>query len=486
MTLTQDLDPTDWDNTVQCFNDSVAHCIQRMRTVRERPVWQPVPDSVKLALHEPLPGDGISLSALLDFFNENIAPYGTGNTHPRFYGWVHGSGNVAGVLGDMLAAFMNCNVGGRDHIGVYVERQVVDWCKELFNFEPSSSGLVTSGTSSSTQIALTVARNKAGGPDVQRNGLHSLEKPLVGYCSSEAHTCIAKTFETLGLGVSSLRKVPVNDLYQMNTAVLVQFIRDDIADGFQPFAVIATAGTVNTGAIDDIDAMSAICERHKLWLHVDGAFGALATQCTRFHKRLRGIATADSVAFDFHKWLHVPYDAGCVLIKDAQAHRDSFSSRPDYLSSSQQGLGGGDPWFCELGPDLSRGFRALKVWFTIKALGMRRLTECIDRNCDQAIALADIVLKTDNLELLADVALNIVCFRFVDSTLSQSQLDVLNNRIVEELQLRGLAAPSTTRIDYKTSIRVCFTNHRTTESDVEALPEIVCKLGHELKGRTIE
>lgn len=471
------LDPDDWEEVRATFHQAIDLCIDHMRDVRERPVWQPVSDAVKTGLRVGVPDNGQPLDNLLSQFQESILPYSTGNTHPRFFGWVHGSGNVAGVMGEMLAAFMNCNAGGRDHIALYVERQIVDWCKEIFSFPASSSGILTSGTSMGTLIALTVARNSKAQADIQKVGLAGLPKRLVGYASSEAHSCIAKTFEILGLGRDSLRLVPVDDHYRMDIGLLGEMIAADRAKGFQPAVVIGSAGTVNTGATDDLDAIADVCREQDLWMHVDAAFGGLAILAPEYRERLGAISRADSVAFDFHKWLHVPYDAGCVLLKDEEAHRNAFSARREYLTTLQRGLAGGDPWYCDYGPELSRGFRALKIWFTIKAYGIERFAELIARNCEHATYLGSMVQANVRLESLAGVALNIVCFRFIAQGFTDKELDSLNANIVADLQLKGIAAPSTTRIRGKLAIRVAITNHRTSLEDLDVLVAEVCRLG---------
>ena len=473
------LDPDDWSEVRRTFHAAVDGCLDHMQSVRDRPVWRPVPEAVKVQFGESAPAGGEPLGDLLDLFNESMQPYATGNTHPRFFGWVHGSGSVAGVLGEMLAAFMNCNAGGRDHVATYVERQVVDWCKEIFGFPASASGIVTSGTSMGTVIAFTVARNAAAPHDIRLRGLSCLTKKLVGYASSEAHCCLAKSFEMLGLGRDALRTVPVDAGGRIDTGDLARMVDADLAAGHQPFLVCASAGTVNTGAIDDLDAIADLCRERSLWMHVDGAFGALAILAPEFKASLAAISRADSVAFDFHKWLHVPYDAGCVLIKDEEAHRSAFSARREYLATLQQGLAGGDPWFCEYGPELSRGFRALKIWFTLKSYGIDRFAQLISRNCEQARYLGELVRAAAHLELLAEVTLNIVCFRFAVRGLSEPELDELNASIVTDLQVLGIAAPSTTRIRGRLAIRAALTNHRTRREDLAFLAAEVSRLGKE-------
>ena len=475
----ESLDPQDWDGLRSTFHDAIDQAIDFLRDIRRQPVWRATPEEVKQRLAAAMPRKGEALDRLLEIFANDMLPFGTGNIHPRFFGWVHGSGNLPGALGEMLAAFMNCNVGGRDHVAVHVERQVIRWCKEIFSFPAESSGILTSGTSMGTVIALAVARNARGGGDVRGHGLAAAPRRLVGYASSEAHGAVAKAFELLGLGRDALRLVPADDNFRLPPARLGEMIAADRAQGLAPLVVIASAGTVNTGAIDDIAALAALCRDQGLWLHADAAFGGLAVLTPEFQAPLAALSEVDSIAFDFHKWLQVPYDAGCVLVRNEAEHRAAFSTRPDYLASAERGLAGGDPWFCEYGPELSRGFRALKIWFTIKAHGMDRLAEVIARNCRQASLLGRAVASSEDLQLLAPVSLNIVCFRFIAPGLDAAALDRLNQDIVAEVQLQGIAAPSLTKIRGRTAIRVALTNHRTTTEDLAILANAVRRLGDE-------
>ena len=255
------------------------------------------------------------LARVCDDFRRLVLPYATGNTHPRFFGWVHGSGTPGGMLAELLAGAMNANLGGRDHGPIYVERKVIEWSRRLFGFPEGASGLLVSGTSMATLIGLTVARNHLAGTDVRRQGFSLTNSPLVAYASAEAHNSVAKALEILGLGRDSLRAVPTDAAYRMDLDALSRMIARDRETGLQPFCVIGTAGTVNTGAIDDLAAIAGVCAREGLWFHVDGAFGAAAILSETLGERLQGIEKADSLAFDFHKWLHVPYDAGCILVR---------------------------------------------------------------------------------------------------------------------------------------------------------------------------
>jgi len=473
------LDPEDWQSVRRTFHDAIDLAIDYLRDIREKPVWSATPEAVKARLIQSLPRGPAPLDGVLETFASDILPYGTGNTHPRFFGWVHGSGNLAGALGEALAGFMNCNVGGRDHVAVYVERQVIAWCKEILSFPQESSGLLTTGTSMGTVIALAVARDQMAKGDVQHAGVAASPQPLVGYASAEAHSCIAKAFDLLGLGHDALRRVPIDGNFRLSLDELAAMVAVDRARGAAPILVVASAGTVNTGAIDDIAAIATFCRAQGLWLHVDAAFGGLAGLTHEFRPALAAIAEAQSVAFDFHKWLQVPYDAGCVLVRDEAAHRAAFSQRREYLAGAVGGLAGGDPWYCDYGPELSRGFRALKVWFTIKTYGMDALADVVARNCRQAAMLGRAVSGCNELELMAPVSLNIACFRYVARDLDDGDLDALNTEIVTALQMQGIAAPSTTRIRGRVAIRVCLVNHRTTSEDLDILVNAVCRLGGE-------
>ena len=471
------LDPDDWEEARRVFHAAVDCCIDHVRDIRDDPVWRPTPPAVQTRLSDAAPVAPEALGDLLGEFRRDMLPYANGNLHPRFFGWVHGAGTIAGALGEMLAGFLNSNVAGRDHVAVHVERQVIQWCKEIFGFPQSASGLLTSGTSIGTVIALTVARNAKAGADIRRDGIAAAPRRLVGYASREAHSAIAKACDLIGLGESALRLVPVDRDLRLSVIALAEMIASDRAAGLQPGFVVASAGTVNTGAIDDLAAIASLCRAEKLWFHVDAAFGGLAILAPETSAKLAAIRDADSIAFDFHKWLQVPYDAGCVLVRDEAAHRGSFSARRDYLAENGRALAGGDPWFCEYGPEMSRGFRALKVWFTIKAYGLDRLGELIAQNCRQARHLGEAVVASRDLELLAPVALNIVCFRFHADGFDAAALDALNAAIVADLQSLGIAAPSTTRIDGKLAIRICLTNHRTITADLDLTIAEIERLG---------
>ena len=471
------LDPADWDEFRAQAHRMLDDMVDFLAGVRSRPVWQPVPDDVKRRLLEPVPTGPTPLARVYDDFRELILPYATGNIHPGFLGWVHGSGTPTGMLAEMLAAAMNANVGGRDHGAVYVERQVIEWCRTLFGFPEGASGVLVTGTSMANLIGLLVARTAKLGVGSREDGIGAAGRRLVAYCSTAAHGCIAKAMEMAGLGTGALRRIAVDDHHRIDVAALAAAIASDRANGLTPFLVVGTAGTVDIAAIDDLGALADLCGREHVWFHVDGAFGAMARLSAELAPRLAGIERAHSLAFDFHKWLHVPYDAACILVRDGAAHARAFASSAPYLAREPRGLAAGAPWFCDYGPDLSRGFRALKVWFTLKEFGTERLGAAVLRNCRLARYLADRVGATAELELLAPVQLNIVCFRYTHPGLSDDALDGLNADIVADVQEGGIAAPSTTRLDGKLAIRVNITNHRTDEATLEALLAAVVARG---------
>jgi glutamate/tyrosine decarboxylase-like PLP-dependent enzyme len=436
-----------------------------LRDVRARPAWRAPTPEARARLSAPLPTGPTPLAAVYDDFREAILPFATGNVHPAFFGWVHGTGTPTGMLAEMLAAGMNANVGGREHAAVYVERQVIGWCKELFGFPAGASGVLVTGTSVANLVAVVVARTARLGVEVRAHGLRGGPQ-LVAYASRAVHGCVAKAMEIAGIGSDALRLVPLDAARRMDLGALGRAIADDRRAGATPFLVVGTAGTVEAGAVDDLAGIAAIAAAEGLWFHVDGAFGALARMSPELAPRLAGIERADSLAFDFHKWAHVPYDAGCVLVRDGALHRAAFVTEPAYLARLPRGTAAGAPWFADYGVDLSRGFRALKVWLTWREHGTEALGAAMAKNCRQAEALAAAIDGCADLERLAPVGLNIVCFRGRGEGLDEAALDRINEDVVADTQESGVAVPSTVRLDGRLAIRVNLTNHRTTMADL--------------------
>ena len=463
------LDPEDWQDFRLQGHRMLDDMFDYLEQIRSRPVWQPIPDEVRQDFTQSLPTQPGDLGKIHETFMQEILPYAIGNAHPGFMGWVHGGGTSVGMLAEMLSAGLNANLGGREQIPVEVERQLVRWVRDMFGFPGTASGLFVTGTSMANLISVLVARTAVLGLSVRQDGLSA---GLTAYASASAHISIAQALDMAGIGTLALRKIAVNGQFQMDVSELARAILADKAAGLTPFFIAATAGTVDVGAIDPLAQIAAIAEREQVWFHVDGAFGALGILAADIKPRLQGIELADSIAFDFHKWGQVPYDAGFVLVRDGELHHDAFASPADYLRRETRGMAAGSPWPCDFGPDLSRSFRALKTWFTLQVYGSDKLGRIISKTCALAQYLRQAVEAEPRLELMAPVALNIVCFRF-----RSSAPDQVNADIVVALQESGIAAPSTTHINGQLAIRAAIVNHRTLVADIDALVAATLRLG---------
>ena len=471
------LDPQNWDEIRALGKQMVDDMIEYLRTVRERPVWQPIPHELNGEFQKPLPRTPRPLEEVYSTFKNSVLPFPTGNIHPRFWGWVMGNGTVTGMLAEMLAAGFNPNQGGGAQAGNLVESQVISWCKEMLGFPGAASGLLVSGGSMANLVGLTVARNSHAGYDVREEGIGGAPRPLRVYASTEVHSCVHKAVELLGLGRKALRLVDVRSDFTINTESLTRAIREDRERGLHPFCVVGCAGTVNTGATDPLDALADICKEEDLWFHVDGAFGALAALSPELRHIVKGMERADSLAFDLHKWMYLPYEVGCTLVRDAEAHRQAFALTPHYLEHTTRGIGGAEMWFSDYGVQLSRGFRALKVWMSIQEHGIEKFGRLVLQNVKQARYLHGLVEATPELEPVAAVPLNIVCFRYRGSLTDAAAIDLLNKELLLRLHEGGVAAPSYTVIDGKYALRVCITNHRSTQADFGILVREVVRLG---------
>lgn len=436
--------------------------------IGNRPVFQAVPaDLVQQFLSAPAPADGVAPEDILREFGETIEPYPFGNGHPRFWGWVNSPPAVMGVFAEALAAAMNPSCAGGNHAAIYVERQVLNWFRDLVGFPEASMGLLVSGGSMATLTALAVARHVTSGIDVRADGLRGAPAPFAFYLTSEAHGCARKAIELLGFGSHAIRTIPVGRDFRMDVAALDAALSEDHARGVRPIAVIATAGTTNTGAIDDLDTIAPICHQHGAWFHIDAAYGGPAILTGEYADALQGIALADSVVVDPHKWMFVPVEAGLVFVRDAEEMRAAFSLVPPYLRSAS-GVGG-LPWFSEYGFQQTRGFRALKVWMTMKQAGLRGLAAAIEENLALARYLVDRVRSASDFELMAPPSLSIVCFRYVRHNADEASLASLNRALLERLQLGGEAFLTSTELDGRFVLRACIVNYRSRREDVDRL-----------------
>ena len=465
--VSSSLDPADWSAFRQLAHQMLDDVITHVETIRQNPVWQPQPPENRAYFRQNLPAGPRDLGAVLDDIRAHVMPYATGNLHPLFMGWVHGAGTPVGMVAEMIAAGLNMNCGGRNHVGIDIERQVVRWMREAMGYPETAGGLFVTGSSMANFMAVTIAKTAALGLESRRNGLRAADRDLVAYTSAEAHGCIAQAMQLSGIGSANLRLVPVDAAGRMMPSALRMMIAEDRAEGRLPFLAVATAGTVNTGAIDPLSEIAEISARENLWYHVDGAIGAIAMLSDEMRPLFAGIEKSCSVALDFHKWGQVPYDAGFLLVRDGEAQRHTFDQPAAYLQRTKRGLAAGDTWPCDLGPDLSRGLRALKTWMTIEALGTERIGMSIAHTCRLARHLASRLDAHPLFEVKAPVVLNIVCFGI------RGGGSDLVRTLVTDLQEQGLAAPSWTMIDGELVVRCAIVNHRTTQADLEGFVDVM-------------
>jgi aromatic-L-amino-acid decarboxylase len=475
MTSSDDLDPRDWAAMRLQGHRMLDDMFDHIAGLRDQPVWRRPPDALRAGFREALPTAPTPLAQVHAAFVEQVLPYSSGNAHPGFMGWVQGGGTVAGMLAEMLSAGMNSNLGGRDHMPLEVEQQVVAWTREMFGFPAQATGLFFTGASQANFVATLIARTRALGAETRVAGLAGSGPVLTAYASRAVHGCVAQAMDMAGLGARQLRLIATDDHDRIDLAALEQAIAADRAAGHVPFIIVGTAGTVDIGAIDALDALADVAARERVHFHVDGALGALAILSPSLAPRLAGIERADSLAFDWHKWGQAPYDAGFLLVRDGDLHRRTFATDAAYLQRAARGLAAGAWWPCDYGPDLSRGFRALKTWFTIKTYGAAALGAVVERTCELARSLGERVAAEPELELLAPVQLNIVCFRY-----RGEDPDRLNDELILELHEEGRVAPSLTRIGGQVAIRAALVNHRTDERDIEALVAAVLAAGRRL------
>ena len=418
--------------------------------------------------------EGVPLEKLLEECR-TIIDLSRHNGHPRFFGYVASPATAAGAYADLIASTLNANITcwRSGPAGTELEKLVVKWLGALIEYDTDARGILTSGGSMANLIALLVASRKKAGSQTARTGLWSSGAPLTIYASSEVHMSIAKAADILGLGRDQVRVVSCDSRLRIDVESLRAAVRSDLEEGLRPCCVVASAGTVNTGAVDPLAAVASVAQEFDLWFHVDGAYGAPGILDARKKDLFDGLSQADSVSLDPHKWLYVPVDAGCHLIRDDAAVKATFSTdEADYIKV--HGLADDETFaFWDYGIELSRRFRALRIWLTLQYFGSRNLAESISGDISLAAYLGALVEGADDFELLAPVELSICCFRYVREGKSEGELDRLNEGILALVQKGGRAYVSNATINGHFALRACITNFRTTKSDIEQTIEVI-------------
>lgn len=429
---------------------------------------------------ETLPETGIPLDELLQEVKEKVLDTATGNLGPHMYAYVMSGGTQVSIAAEKLANTVNQNLG-KWHLGPSmneIEQRVVQWGKEMIGFPGEGGGITVSGGSAANLVGLTVARNvyfeQLG---IRQKGLFGM-KPFTVYASKEVHGCVPKSLDVLGIGTDNLRKTPTNKDFTIDVAALEKQIIADQQNGFQPFCIIGNAGTVNTGAIDDLTALAKLAQKYDMWYHIDGAYGGLAAALPSIKAKYKGIELADSVAIDFHKWLYQPFEAGCILVKDWSILRRAYFTRADYLEEKFEQKGRLD--LNEHHFQLSRNSKAFKVWMSVKAYGFARIRAMIQKDIDLAKYLADQVEKTPDFRLKARSELAITCFQYIGKLKSQAEIIDFNERLIPALEKDGRVFIMGTKLNGEFALRACFINHRKTEATTDYLLSVIRDVAEQL------
>ncbi|WP_406636812.1 pyridoxal phosphate-dependent decarboxylase family protein [Amycolatopsis sp. WGS_07] len=425
-------------------------------------------DTLAKLLAEPFPSKGLGVEGFFADLRDRIVPNSTTIAHPRFLAYVQGPPNGIAPYADAITAVLNqnCNFWQLSPAASVVERSVVQWLASLFNLGPDSGGILTNGGSGATKDAITTALADRR-PDFRERGLQSGAPPLVLYTSEEAHRCVDKAAATLGLGLDHVRHIPTDDAFRLRVDLLADAITADRAAGLEPFCVVATAGTVTSGSIDPIDSIADLCAREDLWLHVDGAYGALFVLADSARETFAPLSRADSIALDPHKMLFTPLEAGALVVKDAAKLRAAFAFSSSYLTVAEDDL---MLDFMDYGPQLSRSFKALKVWAALRTFGVDTFRAAAERCLDLANRLAARVAAEPGLTLLNPVALTAVCVRLDD------RRDEEYPELLAQLADEGTALLGPARLRGQTAIRACVANYRTTEADIDLIADRLAAL----------
>lgn len=469
------LDPEDWDKMNTLAAMMVKDMVSYHENIRDYPVFVlPTQERIEQLL-EPLPIKPSNPEKVYSDFKEKIfSNHGAFTCHPGMWSTVVGTGTTFGALADMWMSGLN-GISSLDlAFSSYVELQVLSWIKEMLSYPEEASGVLTSGGSMANLLGLIVARDSKAGYDVKLEGSKG---DLVFYGSDELHYCIQKNLESMGIGRRNLRKIRTDSDYKIDIEKLKNQIEKDRDDGLNPVCVIGCAGSTNTGSIDDLKKLRQICDKYNMWFHVDAAFGAWAAITPNYKHLVSGMEQADSLAVDLHKWMYMPYGIGATLVRDSEAHYRSFREQADYITHERS--------LSDFTLELSKPFRSLKAWMSLKEHGVEKYGRIIEQNILQANYLAKFIKNSPVFELLAPVSLNIVCFRYIGNGLKDEAIDSINRGFRKRYFSESPSfCPGESVVDGKFCWRVCFTNHRTKIVDIDNMMDWITKTGQEL-ARTI-
>ncbi|HEY6567732.1 MAG TPA: aminotransferase class V-fold PLP-dependent enzyme [Actinomycetota bacterium] len=471
------------------FVDGTADIWQEViEGLRDRPVARRITaDQVRTAVAVPVPDAPMADDDLLAYFREIALDWSMYPGHPGFMAYVSGAGTVPGSAADLLASGLNMNAGGwlLAPAATEIELHLCRWfAQEVFGMGEGAGGELTSGGAMATMIGLKLARDQRAGWDVRREGV-AAGPPLGAYLSTETHVVSDRAIDTLGIGAANIRHIEVDDRRRMKVEELRTQIALDRSAGIHPMVVVASAGTVSTGAIDPLDEIADVCRDEGLWLHVDAAYGGPAMLADDLRPQFAGIERADSVAFDPHKWLYTPHSGGCILVRDMEQLAQSFDAYAAYTVQDKEATGHGTD-LGKYGPNFSRGFWSLRVWASLLAHGRAAYARRISHDAELARYLGALVQEREDFELCAPVGLSITCFRFIPTGLvadmpdveaRETYLSTLNQRIMTEIQLDGRVFCSNAILDGKFTLRTCIVNFRTEAEDVELVLEVAAELG---------
>ena len=461
---------------IRAWSDSIIQFMtDYLSELRDRPVYRQTSSrEIRSGLDPELPINGSDFDSLLKIFREKVVPFSRQNAHPRMFGYVQSPGTPIGAFADLLASTLNANltIWRSAPAPVELERLTIDWVRQILGFKRGAGGLFVSGGSMANLIGIAMARQTK---DYSPGRLRI-------YASSETHFSVSKAAALLEIGRENVCHVAVDERFRIRTDDLVAKVIADLEAGYVPFCVVANAGTVNTGAIDPLGKIRMIADRFQLWMHVDGSYGAFAVLAQSARKLFAGMEQADSIALDPHKWLYLPVDVGCVIYRNPEIARATFAHEAEY--TRMFGEEADEAFVCwEYGPELSRRFRALKVWMLLKGVGLNRLSEAIENNLACARHLESMVQASEDFEMVAPVELSIFCFRHVPVQLKNQPpkaIDAFNERLLVALQRDGSSYLSNATINGRFALRGCVLNYRTTLRDMEILLEDVRRVAKSL------